>query len=165
MFIHLHSSYIAPMKWLITFAFIFAALAPQAIAQDAMTAREKAAAAKSAAIKARKEAELRVEADMVTMSSLVEALSKNLGQMHYLRTLCFGAGDQKWREYANRLMNHETSGDGTHRRQLIRAFNAGYYQEEGRHAQCSNQVSVDAAALAENGRHISVMLGDPYRER
>jgi hypothetical protein len=24
---------------------------------------------------------------------------------------------------------------------------------------------VDVAALAENGRHISSMLGDPYRER
>jgi len=130
-----------------------------------MTEREKAAAAKAAAIKAREEAELRVEADMVTMSSLVEALSKNLGQMHYLRTLCFGASDQKWRDYANRLMNHETPGDSARRRQLIRAFNAGYYQEQGRHTQCSNAVSVDAAALAENGRHISTMLGDPYRER
>jgi len=153
------------MRWLITFAFLTAALPSMASAQDAMTAREKAAAAKAAAIKAREQAEVRVEADMVTMSSLVEALSKNLGQMHYLRTICFGTGDQKWRDYASRMMNIETSGDSARRRQLIRAFNAGYYQEEGRHRQCSNQVSVDAAALAENGRHISSMLGDPYRER
>ena len=68
-----------------------------------MTEREKAAAAKAAALKAREEAELRVEADMVTMNSLVEALSKNLGQLHYLRTICFGPEDQKWRDYASRL--------------------------------------------------------------
>lgn len=153
------------MRWMLIFAFLFTSLPSMVSAQDAMTAREKAAAAKAAALKAREEAELRVEADMVTMSSLVEALSKNLGQMHYLRTICFGSSDQKWRDYATQMMNIETSGDSARRRQLIRAFNAGYYQEEGRHRQCSSQVSVDAAALAENGRHISSMLGDPYRER
>jgi len=68
-------------------------------------------------------------------NSLVEALSKNMGQLHYLRTVCFGPNDQKWRDYASRMMNIETAGDGAQRRQLIRAFNAGYYQEEGRHAQ------------------------------
>ena len=99
------------------------------------------------------------------MNSLVEALSKNLGQLHYLRTVCFGPEDQKWRDYASRMMNIETAGDSADRRQLIRAFNAGYYQEEGRHSQCSSAVGADAAALAENGRHISAMLGDPYRER
>ena len=153
------------MKWLAAFIFLFVSLAPNVSAQDAMTEREKAAAAKVAALKAREEAELRVEADMVTMNSLVEALSKNLGQLHYLRTVCFGTDDQKWRDYASRMMNIETAGNIADRRQLIRAFNAGYYQEEGRHSQCSSAVSADAAALAENGRHLSAMLGDPYRER
>lgn len=153
------------MKWIIISA-LLALSAPQlASAQDAMTEREKAAAAKAEALKAREEAELRIEADMVTMNNLVEALSKNLGQMHYLRTLCFGDSDQKWREYASQMMNIEAGEDSAQRRQLIRAFNAGFYQEEGRHANCSQAVSVDAAALAENGRHISTMLGDPYRER
>lgn len=151
------------MKWLVAFLFLFMSF--DAAAQDAMTAREKAAAAKKAALQAREEAELRVEADMVTMNSLVEALSKNMGQLHYLRTICYSLSDQKWRDYASRMMNMETAGDGAQRRQLIRAFNAGYYQEEGRHAQCSVAVAADAAALAENGRHISAMLGDPYRER
>lgn len=153
------------MKWLVAFLFLSLSFAQNVSAQDAMTERERVAAAKKAAIQAREEAERRVEADMVTMNSLVEALSKNMGQLHYLRTICFGASDQKWRDYASRMMNIETAGDGAQRRQLIRAFNAGYYQEEGRHAQCSNAVSADAAALAENGRHISAMLGDPYRER
>ena len=165
MFIRVKTASLIPMKWLVAFIFLFVSLAPNVSAQDAMTAREKAAAAKKAALKAREEAELRVEADMVTMNSLVEALSKNMGQLHYLRTVCFGPDDQKWRDYASRMMNIETAGDSADRRQLIRAFNAGYYQEEGRHPQCSNAVATDAAALSENGRHLSAMLGDPYRER
>jgi len=117
------------------------------------------------AAKAREAAELRVERDMVTMTSLVEALAKNLGQIHYLRTLCFGLNDQKWRDYGQRMMEVESGGDTDRHRQLVRAFNAGYYQEKDRHTECSREVSADVAALAENGRHISSMLGDPYRER
>ncbi len=132
---------------------------------DARTTKEKARAEKIAAQKAREAAERRVEADMVTMSSLVEALSKNLGQMHYLRTLCFGNDDQKWRSHAGKMMRIEAPDNLSRRRELIRAFNAGYYQEQSRHDSCSQAVSVDVAALAENGRHIATMLGDPYRER
>ena len=126
-----------------------------------LTERQK----RELAAKAREDAELRIEEDMVTMTSLVEALSKNLGQIHYLRTLCFGPNDQKWRDYGKRMMTVESNGDKDRHRQLVRAFNAGYYQEKERHSKCSQKVSVDVAALAENGRHISSMLGDPYRER
>jgi uncharacterized protein (TIGR02301 family) len=140
-------------------------LATPAYAQDAEAEPPLTAAEKRAlAMKAREAAELRVEQDMVTMTSLVEALAKNLGQIHYLRTLCFGLNDQKWRDYGERMMEVEANGDKDRHRQLVRAFNAGYYQEKDRHSQCSNQVSIDVAALAENGRHISTMLGDPYRE-
>ena len=118
-----------------------------------------------AALEARETAERRIEADMVTMNNLVEALSKNLGQMHYLRTLCYGEGDQKWRDYAGRMIELEISGDPTRRDQLVRAFNAGYFQEQARHNACGRAVAVDAAALAENGRHLAGMLGDPYRQR
>ena len=113
---------------------------------------------------ARIAAELRVEQDMVKMNNLVEAMSKNLGQLHYLRTLCFGTSDQKWRNYASELMQLEAGPDSAQRKNLVRAFNAGYYQEKERHITCSEAVSVDAAALAENGRHLASMLGDPYRE-
>ena len=152
-------------RWAI-FLLPLALLATPVSAQDAAaekprTEREK----RAAAAKAREEAELRIEADMVTMTSLVEALSKNLGQIHYLRTLCFGPNDQKWRDYGQRMMDVEANGDAERHKQLVRAFNAGYYQEKARHSSCTNQVSVDVAALAENGRHISSMLGDPYRER
>ncbi len=135
------------------------------MAQEAMTTREREKADRAAALAAREAAEMRVENDMVTMSNLVEALSKNLGQLHYLRTLCFGENDQTWREQTAAMMDIEAPNDQARRRQLIRAFNAGYYEEKDRFATCSKNVSVDAAALSENARNIAVMLGDPFRER
>lgn len=135
-----------------------------ALAQDAEPSVRTEAQLKQEAERAREEAERRIEAEMVTMTSLIEALSKNLGQLHYLRTLCFGQGDQKWRDYASQVMSIESQGDANAERQLIRAFNAGYYQEQQRHTQCNRNVSVDVAALSENGRHIAAMLGDPYRD-
>ncbi len=144
---------------------LLAGTTEMAQAQDSLTTREKAAAAKAAAIKAREEAEARVDADMVTMSNLVEALSKTLGQMHYLRTLCFGNTDQKWRNNASAMMDIEDGDNTQRRRELIRAFNAGYYEEQKRHERCSQSVSIDAAAISENGRRISAMLSDPFRER
>ena len=112
----------------------------------------------------REAAELRVEEQMVEMNNLTEALSRNLGQLHYLRTLCFGSQDQKWREYATHMMNLETGADTARRRSLVKAFNNGYYQEKDRFSACSGAVSVDAAAISENARQISTMLGDPFRE-
>lgn len=111
----------------------------------------------------REVAEMRVEADMVKMKNLTEALSRNLGQLHYLRTLCFGNQDQKWRDFASKMMNVESGNDSEQRRNLIRAFNSGYYLEKDRFDACSEDLSVDVAAISENARQISGMLGDPYR--
>jgi len=154
------------MKLGLTFvlALVLSAASVPSFAQDAQTTREKERAAKAAALAAREAAEKRVENDMVTMSNLVEALAKNLGQLHYLRTLCFGQNDQTWREQTAAMMDVEAPNDQARRRQLIRAFNAGYYEEKDRFATCTKNVSVDAAALSENARNIANMLGDPYRE-
>jgi len=111
----------------------------------------------------REVAEMRVEADMVKMKNLTEALSRNLGQLHYLRTLCFGNQDQQWRDFASKMMNIESGNDSAQRRNLIRAFNSGYYLEKDRFEACSEEVSIDVAAISENARQISGMLGDPYR--
>ncbi|MGB0907249.1 MAG: TIGR02301 family protein [Maricaulaceae bacterium] len=121
--------------------------------------------AQQAILDEREKAELRVEDDMVQMSNLVEALAKNLGQLHFLRTLCYGRDDQFWRERTAGLLSAEAANDEVRKSQLIRAFNAGYYQEKERFQSCSRSVSVDAAAIAENARNIATMLGDPYRER
>lgn len=114
---------------------------------------------------AREQAESRIDDNMVTMGGLVEALANNLGQLHYLRTLCFSDDDQQWRKTANNMMDIEASKDSSRRRQLVRSFNAGYYEQKERYEECVNTVAVDVAALAENGRRLSIMLGDPYREQ
>jgi uncharacterized protein (TIGR02301 family) len=137
-------------------AIILLLLPLSASAQSSQTEEERRAA--------REAAELRIEADMVQMTSLVEALAKNLGQMHYLRTLCFGEDDQQWRESMSEMLEIEAPGDTDKQRELTQAFNAGYYLEKRRHTVCSQSVSADVAALAENGRSVSRMLGDPYRE-
>ena len=118
----------------------------------------------AAALKAREAAEARIDADMVQMSDVAEALSKNLGQLHYLRRLCFGETNQYWRDFAGRMLAIEAKSDPGRREYLTRAFNAGYHQEQERFKTCSPEVSVDAAALAENGRHLASMLGDPHRD-
>jgi len=114
--------------------------------------------------KAREEAELRVESEMVQLNSIVEAMAMNLGQLHYLRTLCFGMVDQKWRVFAGQMIDVESPSDEDRRKNLIQAFNKGFYLEQDRHKACSEAVSLDVAALAENGRQLAGMLGDPYRE-
>ena len=143
-----------PVRLLLTLLLLFEL---PATAQTAAERRE--------ALKAKETAELRVEADMVTMTNLAEALSKNLGQMHWLRALCYGDGDQKWRDYAGQMIELESADAPDRRSVLVRAFNAGYYQEQARHSSCSGAAAVDAAALAENGRQLAGMLGDPYRLR
>ena len=128
-----------------------------AVPAAAQTSREQEAEAREAA-------EARIDADMVKMSDVVEALSKNLGQLHYLRRICFGEDSQKWRDYAGQMLNLEAGTNLDRRQALTRAFNAGYFQEQERYASCSQGVSADAAALAENSRRLASMLGDPYRD-
>ena len=109
--------------------------------------------------------ENRIDKNMMSMTGLVEAMANNLGQLHFLRTLCFGSDDQKWRKAAADMMRIEAPDNPAYHRQLIRAFNAGYYAQEDRNETCTQTVALDVAALSENGRRLSVMLGDPYRER
>ncbi|MGB6231681.1 MAG: TIGR02301 family protein [Litorimonas sp.] len=127
-------------------------------------AQQTDAERRAEAEKAREAAELRVQQDMVTMTSLVEAMAKTLGQLHYLRTLCFGLNDQRWRDQMSGMLSVEAPADTERQRALSRAFNAGFYQEQARHTVCDGGVSADVAALAENGRAVAAMLGDPYRE-
>ena len=62
-------------------------------------------------------------------------------------------------------MTMESGSDTGRKRQLVSSFNKGYYLEQNRFDTCTKDVSIDAAALAENGRNLASMLGDPYRER
>lgn len=133
--------YVTPMRFVLTFLFVglFLMLAVPAFAQTTPSTPDLK--------KEARKAEARIDENMVTMSNLIEALSNHLGQLHFLRTLCYGDDDQKWRQTASDMMNVETPGDGTRRRELIRALNAGYYSQKERYQRCSSTVAVDVAAL------------------
>lgn len=151
-----------------TFSLILAALAlfagPIAEAQTVQTAEVTQTPHELEPRKDNLSIQEQLQADMIAMPDIVQALTQNLGQLHYLRTLCFGKTDQKWRDYAAQMMEIEAPKDADQRRQLIQAFNTGYYDQQDRHLRCSEAVSGDAAAIAENARHLAAMLGDPYRE-
>ncbi|MBL4871701.1 MAG: TIGR02301 family protein [Robiginitomaculum sp.] len=158
------------LRFIIFFSLLVCALSPApTLAQTSKKATSKKETVKKEKpidpVKAMEQAENRIDDNMVTMTNLVEALSNNLGQLHYLRTLCFTQDDQKWRKQASAMMTLEVPKDSARRRQLIRAFNAGYYEQKERYTICSNTVAIDVAVLAENGRRLSVMLSDPYREQ
>lgn len=139
--------------------FLAASFAEPATAQD--TAIDSAEAAK----RAREAAEQRIDAQMQSIDGLPEALADTLGRLHWLRRLCFGDQDQTWRDAVQAMLDVETDEDPYKRSDLIAAFNEGYYAEQARHTDCTQAVSVDAAALSENGRQLATMLGDPYREK
>ena len=158
---YLFSRYRQPMRFFVTMiaALILAYAPPLTYAQTTPTPKSL--------INPQDEAQdvlSRIDEDMVVMENLAEAMSNNLGQLHYLRTLCYSDEDQTWRNVASDMMDLEAPRDGPLRRQLIRAFNAGYYQQKDRYQRCTNIVAIDVAALAENGRRLAAMLGDPYRE-
>lgn len=139
-------------------------LAAPLMPQGSAVAQTSEEAKKAQARRALEAAERRVDADMVGMTDLAEALAYNLGQLHYLRTICFGKDDQTWRDHAQDMMGVEADGDAVRRRVLVNSFNDGYYKEESRYSHCSDSLSVDAAAIAHNGRRLAIMLADPYRE-
>ena len=163
------------MKPLPSFKYIVLALSPFLLIQTAYSqqtpsvqieATTEDIAEFEAAQTAREDAETRIEEDLVKMNDMTEALSKLIGRLHYLRTLCFGREDQLWRDYMGGLLEIEVpdTDDETKRDYLTNAFNTGYYLEEARFSECNNSVSIEAAALAENGRRLASMLGDPYRD-
>src|SRR5262245_40498082 len=59
-------------------------------------------------------------------------LSEVLGGAHYLRILCQGRGDQRWRDYMRGVIDREPS----YRDRLVEAFNRGYRDQETRFAVC-----------------------------
>ena len=79
---------------------------------------------------------------------LVE-LSNVLGGAHYLRTLCQGRGDQRWREFMQGVIEREPA----HRSEMIDAFNRGYRNEQTRFEICDeNAVRVETELRTQGAR-------------
>jgi uncharacterized protein (TIGR02301 family) len=81
-------------------------------------------------------------------------LASVLGGAHYLRILCEGRGDQRWREYMQGVISREPA----HRATLIEGFNAGYRQEEIRFEDCDAVARQNEAELRARGLRIADAL-------
>jgi uncharacterized protein (TIGR02301 family) len=71
-------------------------------------------------------------------AQLVE-LSEVLGGAHYLRILCDGRGDQRWRNYMRGVIDREPEYNAA----LVEGFNRGYRNEEAR---CSRRSAKEVAS-------------------
>lgn len=81
---------------------------------------------------------------------LVE-LSEILGGSHYLRILCDGRDDQRWRDYMRGIIEREPR----YNAQLVEGFNRGYRNEEARFPTCDATTRQMEAELRARGLRIS----------
>jgi len=81
---------------------------------------------------------------------LVE-LAEVLGGAHYLRIVCDGRGDQRWRDYMRGVIQREPEYNGV----LVEGFNRGYRQEEARFPVCDQTTRQMEAELRARGLRIA----------
>lgn len=78
-------------------------------------------------------------------------LAQVLGGSHYLRVLCAGRGDQRWREYMRGVITREPSYNSA----LVEGFNRGYREEEARFPTCDRSATQMEAELRARGLRIA----------
>jgi len=78
-------------------------------------------------------------------------LSTVLGGAHYLRILCQGRGDQRWRDYMKGVIDREPA----QRNNLVAGFNAGFREQEARYDHCDTYASQTEAELRARGLRIA----------
>jgi uncharacterized protein (TIGR02301 family) len=83
-------------------------------------------------------------------AQLVE-LSEILGGAHYLRVLCDGRDDQRWRDYMRGVIEREPRFNA----QLVEGFNRGYRNEEARFPVCDATTRQMEAELRARGLRVS----------
>ena len=83
-------------------------------------------------------------------AQLVE-LSEVLGGSHYLRILCDGRGDQRWRDYMRGVIEREPSYNAL----LVEGFNRGYRNEEARFPVCDQTTRQMEAELRARGLRVA----------
>lgn len=81
---------------------------------------------------------------------LVE-MSEILGGAHYLRIVCDGRGDQRWRDYMRGVIQREPEYNGL----LVEGFNRGYRQEEARFPTCDATTRQMEAELRARGLRVA----------
>jgi uncharacterized protein (TIGR02301 family) len=90
---------------------------------------------------------------------LVE-LSEVLGGAHYLRILCDGRGDQRWRDYMRGVIEREPEYNGI----LVEGFNRGYRNEEARFPVCDQTTRQMEAELRARGLRVAQGLSARHAE-
>jgi len=86
-------------------------------------------------------------------AQLVE-LAEVLGGAHYLRIICDGRGDQRWRDFMRGVIQREPNYNAL----LVEAFNRGYRQEEARFPTCDATTRQMEAELRARGVRVSQAL-------
>jgi uncharacterized protein (TIGR02301 family) len=81
----------------------------------------------------------------------VEELAGVLGGAHYLRILCTGRSDQRWRDFMRGVISREEG----RARALTDAFNDGYRREEARFSECDGAARSMEAELRAQGLRLA----------
>ena len=100
-----------------------------------------------------------VQGEAWYQQQLIE-LSEVLGGSHYLRVLCHGRGDQRWRTAMRGVIEREPALNN----QLVEGFNRGYRQEEARYSTCDTTAAQSEAELRARGVRISQALSARHAE-
>lgn len=93
-------------------------------------------------------------ADPATYEDTMLALSRVLGASHYLRILCEGREDQRWRDFMRGLMEREPAMSD----RLRDAFNAAYREQEVALSACDARAVAREAQLRERGQRLAGAL-------
>lgn len=87
-------------------------------------------------------------------------LAEVLGGAHYLRILCDGRGDQRWRDYMRGVIDREPN----YNSQLVEGFNRGYREQESRFQDCDRAAEQMEAELRARGLRVSGGLSARHAE-
>jgi uncharacterized protein (TIGR02301 family) len=90
-------------------------------------------------------------------SDQLSELAEVLGGSHYLRILCSGRSDQRWRDYMRGIIQREPNFNAV----LVEGFNRGYRNEEARFPNCDRGATQMEAELRARG----VRIADGLRAR
>ncbi|MBL8551925.1 MAG: TIGR02301 family protein [Hyphomonadaceae bacterium] len=81
-------------------------------------------------------------------------LGRVLGGAHYLRILCTGRTDQRWRDFMREVMSREQARSSL----LSAAFNEGFRREESRFSVCGRDSQQMEAELRAQGLRLAGAL-------
>jgi uncharacterized protein (TIGR02301 family) len=98
-----------------------------------------------------------------TYADDLAALSHVLGSAHYIRRLCSGRADQRWREQMRKFMDLEGPPGTPQRSMMVQQFNEGYREQEQRFPACTPDAQAYEATLKTMGARLATGLAARYR--